>query len=133
MSKLVNWGHWLAAAYFAFWGADLLWTSVAGIPELLRDHPRHITYILVSDVLVLVAISLCTWGILNWQRWARNLGVVLSVLIIGLIALAAWTAPEFGLLPILEFALTALIAGSVLIWLLLPVVRAEYLRRDQLA
>ncbi|MGA8222359.1 MAG: hypothetical protein WB780_11950 [Candidatus Acidiferrales bacterium] len=133
MSKLTDYGHWLVAAYFAFWGADLLWSSVAGFPRSLRDHPRHITYILVSDMLVLVAISLCTWGILNWQQWARNLGVVLSILILGLIALAAWTAPELGLLVILEFALTALIAGAVLIWLVLPVVRAEYLRRDQLA
>jgi len=131
MSKLVNWGHLLVAAYFAFWGVDLLWSSVSVFPRLLRDHPHEITYILVMDAIVWVWILLCAWGILKWQRWAQKLGVALSVLMLLFIALAAWTAPQFGVVLILEFGLVTIIAASVLAWLLLPAVRAEYLRRNQ--
>ena len=114
-------------------GADLLWSAIIRVPVLIREHPQEITYHFVSDAFFWMPMLLCAWGIFKWRLWSRKLGTVLSILSLAMLGILV--SIEFqhagpyrgGLLAL------ALINCSVFVWLLLPVVRAEYLRRDQIA
>ena len=128
MSKLVNWGHWVVAAFFAGVGVPFLWSVLAGIPTSLRQHPREVTYIFFWGVIMSLPPFACAWGIFKWRRWGRMLGIVFSVVI-----LAGLTTVAFERKVSAGEGAFAFIYFVMLIWLLLPVVRAEYLRRNQIA
>lgn len=135
MSRIVNSGRLLAAGLFVFLGADLLWHAVAKIPEVLREHPQQVTYYFISDAVLWIPELLCAWGLFRWRRWGRTLGLVLSAMYVfsaGLSLGISLVRPAgFGLT--VYVAVLMLIAGCVFTWLLLPAVRVEYSRRDQIA
>ena len=126
MSKVVNWGHWVVGALFAVSGAAWLWYSIARLPVVLPEHPQEVPYYFVSDAFLWVPALLWAWGIFKWRSSARTLGVILSAFIFAVYGVAFVIARK------LDWAM-ALIYCSALIWLLLPVVRAEYSRRNQIA
>jgi hypothetical protein len=126
VSKVVNWGHWVVAALFAVSGGAWLWDSIARLPVVFREHPQEVTYYFVSDAFLWAPALLCAWGILKWRSWARTLGVILSAFIFAVYGIAFVIARK------LDWAM-ALIYCSALMWLLLPVVGAEYSRRNQIA
>jgi hypothetical protein len=130
MSKIVNWGHWVVAALFAAWGLDSLWRAVVGFPSLFRQHPSDITYHVVSDAFLWVAVLACAWGIFKWRPWAHTLGIVLSAFFAVAMGLVFAVGSQSGTKPNPYFAPTILIVCTVLIWLVLPAVRAEYRRRS---
>ena len=106
-----------------------------GFPILFRQHPNAVTYHAVSDALIWIAALLCAWGIFKWRSWARTLSIVLSLLFA--VAMAAFLFIDFrsGVKASLYFVpmIMTVITWSVLIWLFLPAVRAEYLRKNQSA
>ena len=134
MSKIVNWGRWVIAVYFAAWGLESLWKIILRFSNLLREYPKELTHTIVAfDAFFWIAAFACAWGILKWRLWARKLGIVLSAfwaLAIGLgfgFRLQAGGKPNFFWLLLLS------IGSLALIWLLLPAVRLEYSRRNQIA
>jgi hypothetical protein len=128
MSKLVNWGHWLVAGFFAVSGAPFLWSVIASLPSGYREHPREGTYIFFWGMIMSLPPFACAWGIFKWRRWGRMLGIVFSVLILAGFAILAFDRKVSAGESVFAF-----IYCGTLVWLLLPVVRAEYFRRNQIA
>jgi hypothetical protein len=135
MSRLVNWGHWATAAFFAALGASLLWSAATGIPRLLRENPREIAYYFVTGAAIWVPTLFCAWGIFKWRRWARGLGIVLSALNLVLFGVVILVDPpivrevNYGWVEIVD----AICSGLILAWLFVPAVRFEYSQRNQIA
>jgi hypothetical protein len=136
MSRAVDWGHWIAGAFFAFLGASGLWYGLTGIPKIMGRHSGEMTYYFISELFLCVAGILLAWGLLKWRLWARKLGIGISIL------LASAFSYAFGMnlhsvYDVMKFRATPIIhgvaVGFVLVWLLLPSVRAEYARRNQIA
>ena len=133
MSKVVDWGHWAAGTFFLILALDVLVSSVAEIPGLLRKHPQEVTYYVAAHALFIWLPALfCAWGVLKWRSWARNLGIVLCALF-GALGFAFAFYSSSGIRVSWALLLMALASCSVFAWLLLPSVRAEYSRRNQLA
>lgn len=128
MSKLVNWGHSTVAVLFALSGIGSLWAWIERIPTMFHQHPRQITYSFVGGSFLWVVTFLYAWGIFKWRPWARMLGIVLSAL-----CFAVYAVSEFDLGKLDWGIALALIYCAMLFWLLLPVVRAEYMQRNQIA
>ena len=128
MSKVVNWGHWLVAAIFAVSGAPFLWSVLASAPSSLHQHPREVTYIFFWGVIMSFPPFACAWGIFKWRRWGRSLGIILTLVILGGFVMIAFDRKVSA-----GESVGAFIYCAMLIWLLLPGVRAEYLRREQTA
>jgi hypothetical protein len=133
MGRLINWGRWLAVAFFAVAGADLLWSALTSLPRILREHPQEITYYFVWDAFFWIPTLMCAWGIFKWRRWARSLGVALSAVDLLLLSFICLSIYRSGAGLYAGWPLMTLIACFILIWLLLPAVRTEYARRDQMA
>lgn len=133
MNKVVDWGHWIVAALFAISGVDLVWSTVVTFPRVLREHPDDITYRVVSDVLIWLAILICAWGILKWRRWARSLGIVLAPFWCVAFGFAVSVGLSSREKLDFEWPLLCLAGCLVLVWFFLPAVRLEYSRRKQIA
>jgi len=135
VNKVVNWGHWVVAAFFAAWGLGYLLSAIVGFPILFRRHPNDVTYYVVSDAFFWIVPLLCARGIFKWHSWARTLSIVLSLVFAVAMAVLLFMDFRSGVKASFYFAPTIMtaIAWSVLIWFYLPAVRAEYLRRSQSA
>jgi hypothetical protein len=129
MSKLVNWGRWPVGALFATWGVALLWGTITDIPSFLRHRPNEVTYYVLSESALWIAALLCAWGIFRRRRWGRLLGIALCAITFAAGALVYLLTREFDR----GLALMTVVACSILVWLLLPGVREEYSRRNQIA
>lgn len=143
MSKLVNWGRWLVAGLLIAQGLASLSGAFTEMISILRSG-QGTFYPTYMHLLVAAAIVLCAWGIFRLHRWAYWLALVVCVLelvtLFGLISMTqgpeTFTAELFiGDLRFDSVTVLIPVAATIgcLIWLLLPVVRAEYLRRDQIA
>ena len=132
MNKIVDWGHWLVAAVLAVKGFALLYEIVAYLPQAWR-HPNTLTY--PTDHLALGLCALyfaCAWGILTWRSWGRK--VALAITAFESVIVAALMVVTYGLAIFnARMNLIALLNCAAMIWLVLPAVRAEYLRRNQIA
>ena len=132
MSKVVNWGHWVVAVVFAIGGGVQVGSALANVPRLLRDHPDDITYRLVFDLLYLFLL-ICAWGILKWRTWSRPTGIVLAAIGMTMVGIATVTEVQLRM----GFDFFQMAAGLAIcfsfIWFLLPAVRSEYSRRNQVA
>lgn len=134
MTKLVSWGHWAVGAFFVFLGVDALLASTAHVPGLVRDHSRETAYafVLAHAFFVYLPAFFCAWGVFKWRAWARRLGIALCAFF-AMVGLGLWvyfrTAGRLDT-PLLVMTL---LAAMVFGWLLLPDVRAEYSRRNQIA
>jgi hypothetical protein len=123
MSKLVIWGHWVVGLIFASVAAECVWEIVGAlIIRGARFGPRW------PDAAFLIAVSgvvfgLCSWGILKWRPWGHALAIGVSAFEAFVGSWAALVGDTGSLFPIT--------AALVLIWLLLPPVRAAYWQRVQ--
>lgn len=130
MSKFIDWGNWLVAAIFAANGLLLFGPSFfSAVTSAVKG--RALFYPPYLAITGCVAFLLCAWGILKWRRWGLTLGIILSVVEVGLLVFfTVLDSPEAldphaWIFPIVNFA--------VLIWLLLPAVRTEFSRRNRTA
>jgi hypothetical protein len=130
MSKLVNWGHWVVAAFFAGVGVPFLWSVLAGIPTSLRQHPREVTYIFFWGVIMSLPPFVCAWGIWTWKKWGHVLGLVQMIFALGwcirwLVDVGVQNVGMRGTIRI-ELLRIFLICVCILGWLVLPAVRHKY-------
>jgi hypothetical protein len=128
---LVNGGRWLVASVFAIEGVTWVWSSVVtrlidSLTGFARSEPVSF-FLEYEGIMSSGTLLLCAWGIFNWRVWGRYLAVFLATF--GVIVAIA--AVRFGGGSRSYVALTfAIVLNSlVLIWLLLPSVRAEYARK----
>ena len=130
MSKFINWGNWLVAAIFAangllIFGPASLGTIANALKGQATFYPAYLA------IIECAAFLLCAWGILKWRRWGLLFGIILSAIELGLLVCftvldsSANRDPQAWILPLVVFA--------VLIWLLLPPIRMEFSRRNQIA
>jgi len=129
VSKLVIWGRWPVGALFATWGVALLWGPITHIPDFIRQRPDEVSYYVLCESALSIAALLCAWGIFKRRRWGRLLGIALCAFSFAACAFVYLLTKEFVRGP----ALVIVIACSTLVWLLLPGVREEYSRRNQIA
>lgn len=130
MSRVANWGHWLVAAFFAFKGFLFIYENVPHFTHALRNH-LPLSY---QDYLLLVpwvAYPACAWGVLRWRAWGQIGAVTLSLLEIAVIVgmVSIFGAASLDLNIILWSAANA----GVVIWFVLPTVRAGYWQRQRTA
>jgi hypothetical protein len=129
VSKIVGWGHWLVGALFALYGVLLCQSVFYDVGAALNGSASF--YPAYLDGFRGAAFLLCAWGIVKWQYWGHRIGILL--LMVEFVVWMSTTAlgsmidydPHVWDVPL---AMT-----PVLVWLLVPPVRLEYLRRDQIA
>jgi hypothetical protein len=133
MSKLVNWGRWVAAVilgvgvYGGTAGILISTVLLAGVDIPLR---RQWLYLIVA--LSLVSSLAFARGLVKLRRWAYVLAIVVGVLdLLTLRFTFKAIVPEY--VGPLEFAVEAGMSFACLIWVLLPPVRAAYSRRQNFA
>ncbi|HXX19694.1 MAG TPA: hypothetical protein VEJ46_09845 [Candidatus Acidoferrum sp.] len=117
----------MTATFFFLVGAISLFGALTAIPGALHDHPREVTYYFISDLFFSLPALLCAWGVFKWRLWGHYLALYVSVVNLVVIGTALVAIRDRNL----EIA-TACIAALVLcimVWLLLPAVRKEYVRR----
>jgi len=126
MTKLVNWGRWVVAAYFGM----IVVGSIAGLFAVIISHVRENQsfYPVYMGFFLLVPAVACAWGLVKWRHWAYVLALVLT-------SFAIFTVPltyKVSGLHASDWELLILNCAT-LVWLLLPAVRARYSRRNQFA
>ncbi|MGA7916716.1 MAG: hypothetical protein WCA00_15890 [Candidatus Acidiferrales bacterium] len=129
-NKVVNGGRWLVAVLFAVEGAGLVWSTVTGAVDALGRSSRGESasfYPVYMDALWSVTTIACAWGILSWQLWARYLALFLSTLDLIAAVVGMFFIGTSGTSVALTLALV--LVSAIMIWLLLPSVRAEYVRK----
>jgi Mn2+/Fe2+ NRAMP family transporter len=72
-------------------------------------------------------LLLCAWGIFNWRPWGRYVAVILTIF--GIIVAAVAFRSGGGSRTYAALTIAIVLNSLVLIWLLLPSVRAEYARK----
>ena len=130
MSRVASWGHWLVAAFFAFKGLLLIYENVPHFTHALRNHIplSYQDYLLVVPWML---YSACAWGILRWRPWGQIGAIVLSILELAVVvALVAMYGP---LSLDRNIILWAALNAGVVIWFVLPAVRAGYWQRYRTA
>lgn len=130
MSKVVTWGHWIVAVIFAAYGLLLGQAVVEDVKNALNVRSFSF-YPAYFDGLQSIAFLCCAWGILKWQYWGHRLGIILL-----LVASVVWMCTD-ALGSMIDYDPhiwdVPLAMTPVLVWLLLPPVRSEYSRRNQVA
>jgi hypothetical protein len=134
MAKVVDWGRWAVGAIFILLGADTLVGSTMHAQGLVREHSRETMYgfVVAHAFLIWLPAFLCAWGVFKWRAWARKLGIGLCVFFAA-VGFGLWI--YFHMVGRLDTPLLVmvLLACTAFVWLILPPVRAEYLRRNQIA
>lgn len=134
MTKIVHGGRWAVGVIFILLGADTLVGSTVHRSGLARAHSRETMYafVLAHAFLIWFPAFLCAWGVFKWRAWARKLGIALCALFAA-VGFGLWI--YFQMLGRLDTPLLVmvLLAGTAFAWLILPPVRAEYSRRNQIA
>ena len=139
MSKVVNWGRWVAAGYF---GIEGLWNLVGVVHTIViavrnQSETFYPTYMALFDSWVLIS---CGWGIFKMRRWGYPLAIVISVLeilvgVVGLIVSMPQVSKSSFVFGHMHFdasfiLIVAVIPSLVLIWLFHPLVRAQFLHNE---
>lgn len=139
MSKLVNWGRWPVALFFALQGLAILFAAIAGAISMIRDGSGTLypTYVQLFDS---AALLLCSWGLMKMRNWAYWLAMAICILEVMVIAMEIFDqfkgAHIFGyVLEGIHFQpgsilIPEMTACASLVWLLLPSVRARYLHKE---
>lgn len=123
MSKIVTWGHWIVGLLAAAVAAEIIGGIIDSTVRMYRAGGFGLEdsgWIFLGFGFALVC-ALCAWGILRWRSWGH-------VLAVGISAFALFVGNE-ALLVGDSGPLFPIAALLVLVWLLLPSVRAVYWRR----
>jgi len=142
MSKLVDWGRWPVALFFALQGLASLFAAIAGAISMIRDGSGTLypTYVKLIES---TALLLCSWGLVKMRSWVYWLAMgicIWEVMVIAFVFLSIFKAVFiFGY--VLEgihiqhgsFWIPVIMACASLAWLLLPSVRAQYLHKESAA
>ena len=122
MSKIVNWGHWIVTLLACAMAVESIWAVIHNTVSMGRSEtfsPRlEANFLFV--VLALIS-ALCAWGIFRWRSWGYLLALAVCAfeLFTGTAAVMVGDiSPLFLLAPLL-----------VVVWLLIPTVRAAYWRQ----
>jgi hypothetical protein len=124
VSRIVNWGRWLVAAYLAVEGA---FTIKRGI-----DNGDGMFGALIGAAIWFAWI----WGVLAWSKWAHGFLVVGAFTWPPLIAylIISGKVAEYGIHPLaLQLILGYVAECFILVWVLLPSVRAAYWNKEKAA
>jgi hypothetical protein len=130
VNRVANWGRWLVAAFFAFKGFGLIYENIPHFTHALGSHIRlsYQDYLLVVPWVLYPA---CAWGVLRWRRWGQMGAVALSSLelaaVIGMVAMYGPLSLDRNII------LWSVLNAGVVIWFVLPGVRAGYWQRHQTA
>jgi hypothetical protein len=130
VSKIVDWGHWVVFAILAICGfAFFTDRIISDVAEAFYGRTT-LTPVYVK-FLWSIPFFMCAWGILKWNSWARGLAIVLSMAELVAFEVAGTTGIRHR--PGWSALLAIILAGTPLIWTVLPSVRAEYMRRNRIA
>jgi hypothetical protein len=136
MSKLVNWGHWLVAVLLGVLGLYFLGGFAFALvvsKELRGSVPSgHEGMVMISlNLVAWLPFLICAWGVLRWRPWGHALTITLCALaiLVEVETLIFRGIRGFAAAEILKLTVACL----VVVWLLLPSVRTQYLRREQIA
>jgi hypothetical protein len=130
VNGIAKWGRWVVAAFFAFKGIGLIYQNVPHFTHALRNHIPlpYQDYLLVVPWVLYPA---CAWGILKWRQWGQISAIVLSVLEL---AVAVTLVAMYGPLSLdRNIILWSALNAGVVIWFVLPAVRAGYWPRQRVA
>jgi hypothetical protein len=139
MSKLVNWGRWPVALFFALQGLAISFAAIAGAISMIRDGSGTLypTYVKLIES---TAFLLCSWGLVKMRYWAYwwAAGIcTFEIVIIAVVFLSPFTAAHvFGyIIEGIHFQLDSILIPVIipfvcLVWLFLPSVRAQYLHKE---
>lgn len=127
MTKIASWGRWIVglvavAIAAGCWG---------GVVYDLISTPHEARFVLqvLAAILGLGSFGalafFCAWGVVKWQRWGHLLALGLFGFELYSGGLALLIGDSGPLYP--------LAACTILVWLLLPSVRREYWRKEQIA
>jgi hypothetical protein len=130
VNGIAQWGRWLVAAFFAFKGFLFIYENVPHFTHALHNH-IPLTY---EDYLVVapwVLYPACAWGVLRWRSWGQIGAVTLSLLEI---AVVIAMVTMFGAISLdRNIILWSALNAGVVIWFVLPAVRAGYWPRQRAA
>jgi len=139
MSKLVNYGRWSVALFFALQGLATLFAAIADAVSTIRSGSGSL-YPTYEQLIESGAFVVCSWGLVkmhNWAYWLATGICILEVMVIALLVLSSfktifgtWFVSDGIFLGSGSILIPALIACASLVWLLLPPVRAQYLQRE---
>ncbi|MGA8144402.1 MAG: hypothetical protein WB987_10985 [Candidatus Acidiferrales bacterium] len=142
MSKIVSWGRWPVAIFFALQGLGILMVVVGVLILTLRDRAGSF-YFIYMGLLECAPLLLCAWGILRLRRWGYGLAFALSALGVLLMAFVFAdsgaqtldsTIVQGAIVYERAFIVSSIVFDcSILVWLLLPPVRSQYLHKEQIA
>ncbi|MGH9712024.1 MAG: hypothetical protein ACRD5M_01835 [Candidatus Acidiferrales bacterium] len=138
MSKVFNWGRWVAGMFFAFQGLVVLlgYGSVV-IALAYIGEVTHLFLALSALAVAGLALLACAWGLIRVHRWAYGIALFVSILESILTALvltverAKFSAISFaiggvGFGPEWPEIFSLLFACFVFGWLMIPEVRQRY-------
>jgi hypothetical protein len=134
MTKIVQGGRWAVGTFFVLLGADALVGSTIEAPGLVHEHSRETLYgfVLAHAFLVWLPAFCCAWGVFKWRAWARKLGMALCAFFAA-VGCGLWIYFERAGRLDTPLLVMVLLACTAFVWLILPPVRAEYFRRNQIA
>jgi hypothetical protein len=140
MNKLVDWGRWLVASFFAFQALLVLTGVEMAVIFLAVIGEGMYPYTAIVGLVAGLAMLACAWGLIKMRRWAYATAFVISLLESFLAAIGVgqprvkfsgtwyWIGDVgFGLNP--AEILSLLFAVVVLGWLALPPIRRRYWQR----
>jgi hypothetical protein len=125
VSKIVNWGHWVVTLLACVWFVDSFTSVVHSTASMGHAEPSGLRILGVNFVFVIqvVVSALFAWGIFRWRTWGYLLALAICTFEL-LAGAAAVIAGDFSLSPLILLA-----PLLIVVWLLIPGVRAAYWRR----
>jgi hypothetical protein len=138
MNKVIHWGRWCAAAFFAFQGLFFLFAIEAIVVFSAVELHERMLYPAVMAPILSFPLLACAWGIVKLRRWGYGLAIVLAVAegLAGIVAvwllkanISSVYVVGFSIYFDPAFMSSLLFAYIVLLWLLLPSVRTRFLHK----
>jgi hypothetical protein len=124
VSKIANWGRWLVAADLAVGGAISVKIGI--------DNGDGMFGALFGAAIWFAWV----WGVLAWSKWAYGFLALCAFLWIPWMAYLIFSgkAAEYGLQPFAPLSIIGYVAECfILVWVLLPSVRAAYWHKEKAA
>src|SRR5271170_2264297 len=123
VSKIANWGHWVVVLLACAMAVESIWAIIQNTVSMSRADGVSSRILGANFLFLALALvsALCAWGIFKWRSWGYVLALGISAFELFVGAEAALVGDTTPLFPLAPFC--------VVVWLLLPTVRAAYWRR----